>query len=78
MTQTEKGKRINSGQLLTEKPGRIFLGALGLVMLLCLINYCYVDLQMIVRHSLNLWDSLFSGNLFQFLAHSIVPPMLSA
>lgn len=66
MTQTEKGKRINSGQLLTEKPGRIFLGALGLVMLLCLINYCYVDLQMIVRHSLNLWDSLFSGNLFQF------------
>ena len=56
-------KKVSNGEGLKEKPGTIFIGALGLLMIICLVNYCYVDLQMIVRHSLNLWDCLFSGNL---------------
>ena len=59
-------KKVSNGEGLKEKPGTIFIGALGLLMIICLVNYCYVDLQMIVRHSLNLWDCLFSGNLLHF------------
>lgn len=51
---------------LIEKPSAWWWGGLGFVMLICLVNYCYVDLQMIVRHSMNLWDSLFENGLFDF------------
>ena len=52
------------------KSDRLLWGALFCLMIVCITNYCYVDLQMIVRHSLNLWDSLFSGDILHFYQSS--------
>lgn len=52
--------------MLMEKPRKVQYWILGFVLMVCLLNYCYVDMQMIVRHSLNIWNCLFSGNIFHF------------
>lgn len=62
----EKKEKLCFKKALEEKPSFLLMAGLGLVMLICLINYCYVDLQMIVRHSLNIWDCLFTGHIFDF------------
>ena len=41
-------------------------GGIAIVVFLCLINYCYLDIQMITRHSLNFLDVLIEGRLLQF------------
>lgn len=62
----EKKRKLCFEKALEEKPSFLLMAGLGLVMLICLVNYCYVDLQMIVRHSLNIWDCLFTGHIFDF------------
>lgn len=59
-------KSIYAGKVMERKPDIFLSGILGLTMILSLINYCYLDLQIIVRHSLNLWDCLFRGEIFKF------------
>lgn len=39
---------------------------LVVLFVVCLLNYCYNDLQMIVRHSLNIWYQLENGSLLHF------------
>lgn len=47
-------------------PGRAAWLALGLLLTVCFVSYCYTDLHLIVRHSLNLWRQLGQGRLLHF------------
>ena len=48
------------------RPGRAAWAVLAALGLFCLVSYCYTDLPLIVRHSLNLWQALGRGELFRF------------
>ena len=51
---------------LTKSPGTRFWMVLLVLYGICLLNYCYNDLQMIVRHSLNIWYQIENGSILQF------------
>lgn len=58
-----------------DRPGRGAWAALGLLGLFCLLSYCYTDLPLIVRHSLNLWRVLGRGELFSFYQTATLLPV---
>lgn len=60
------GVQLLLAEKITKRPGLAWCLALGLLMLICLLNYCYVDLQIIVRHSINMWDLLAEGRILEF------------
>lgn len=57
------------------RPGRGPWAALGLLVVFCLLSYCYTDLPLIVRHSLNLWQVLGRGELFSFYQTATLLPV---
>lgn len=62
MHSTNGGLRIACGKASTAVPFGITAG----LMVICLLCYNYTDIQLIARHSMNLWDVLPQGELFSF------------
>ncbi len=58
-----------------DRPGRGAWAALGLLGIFCLLTYCYTDLPLIVRHSLNLWRALGRGEPFSFYQTATLLPV---
>lgn len=61
--------------LRADRPGRAAWAVLGIMGLFCLVCYCYTDLPLIVRHSLNLWQVLGRGELFRFYQTATLLPV---
>lgn len=51
---------------LSQAPDRSLWLVLAGGILLCFLNYCYEDLQLIIRHSLNIWELIGQGKLDHF------------
>ena len=57
------------------RPGRAAWAVLALLGLFCLVSYCYTDLPLIVRHSLNLWQTIGRGEPFRFYQTATLLPV---